>query len=49
MSKQSVVGKSYPRVDGADKVTGRSQYAGDVYLPGCCTLRCSKVLEATPE
>ncbi len=34
MPEQSVLRKSYPRVDAADKVTGRSQYAGDVYLPG---------------
>ena len=44
MSKQSVVGKSYPRVDGADKVTGRSQYAGDVYLPG---MLYAKVLKSS--
>jgi xanthine dehydrogenase molybdenum-binding subunit len=34
MSEARVMGKSYPRVDAADKVSGRSQYAGDVYLPG---------------
>ena len=44
MADNSVLGKSYPRVDGADKVTGRSQYASDVYLPGM--LYC-KVLKST--
>ena len=34
MTQQSVLRKSYPRVDAADKVTGRSQYASDVYLTG---------------
>jgi carbon-monoxide dehydrogenase large subunit len=34
MPEAQVLGKSYPRVDAADKVSGRSQYAGDVYLPG---------------
>src|SRR5919106_2253252 len=33
MPEAQVLGKSYPRVDAADKVSGRSQYAGDVYLP----------------
>ena len=41
MSEDTVLRKSFPRVDSADKVTGRSQYAGDVYLPGM--LQC-KVL-----
>jgi CO/xanthine dehydrogenase Mo-binding subunit len=30
----SVVGKSLPRVDARDKVTGRAEYASDVTLPG---------------
>ena len=34
MPQDSVLRKSFPRVDAADKVTGRSLYAGDVYLPG---------------
>src|SRR5919106_1816862 len=33
MPEARVMGKNYPRVDAADKVSGRSQYAGDVYLP----------------
>ncbi len=32
--KFSVVGTSVPRVDGADKVTGRAQYTGDLTIPG---------------
>ena len=30
----SAVGRNQPRLDGADKVTGRSQFADDVTLPG---------------
>src|SRR5438270_7742077 len=30
----SVVGKSFPRVEGPEKVTGRARYAGDIRLPG---------------
>lgn len=44
MAEETVLGKNYPRVDAADKVSGRSQYAGDVYLPGM--LMC-KVLKST--
>ncbi len=44
MPGDTLLGKSFPRVDSADKVTGRSQYAGDVYLPGM--LHC-KVLKST--
>ena len=44
MTQQSVLRKSYPRIDAADKVTGRSQYASDVYLTGM--LYC-KVLKST--
>ncbi len=41
---ESALGKSYPRVDAAGKVTGRTLYAGDMHLPG--TLAC-KVLKST--
>lgn len=34
MERLSVVGKSLPRVDALDKVTGRAEYASDVELPG---------------
>jgi carbon-monoxide dehydrogenase large subunit len=39
-----VLGKSHPRVDGREKVTGRATYAADVYLPGMlmCKLLTSK-------
>jgi CO/xanthine dehydrogenase Mo-binding subunit len=30
----SVIGTSVRRVDGADKVTGRARYAGDLVVPG---------------
>jgi CO/xanthine dehydrogenase Mo-binding subunit len=30
----SVIGTSVPRVDGADKVTGKARYAGDLIVPG---------------
>ncbi len=43
MSANSSLGKSYPRVDAADKVSGRIQYASDIYLPGM--LMC-KVLKS---
>jgi len=33
MSSNSVVGKSVPRKEGRDKVTGRSQYVDDMILP----------------
>ncbi len=33
-SQYTVVGKSYTRRDGAVKVTGKAQYAGDVRFPG---------------
>jgi CO/xanthine dehydrogenase Mo-binding subunit len=32
--KFSVVGNSVPRVDGADKVTGRAKYVADLIIPG---------------
>ncbi len=44
MSEGKIVGRSYPRIDAADKVSGRMQYAGDIYLPGM--LMC-KVLQST--
>lgn len=44
MSESNVVGKSYPRLDAADKVTGRTQYTGDMYLPG---MLVAKVLTST--
>lgn len=43
MSANTSLGKSYPRVDAADKVSGRMQYASDIYLPGM--LMC-KVLKS---
>src|SRR5438874_349423 len=30
----AVVGKAYPRVEGAEKVTGRARYTYDIRLPG---------------
>jgi xanthine dehydrogenase molybdenum-binding subunit len=44
MPEERVLGKNYPRVDAADKVSGRSQYAGDVYLPG---MLIGKVLKSS--
>ncbi|MHC4472562.1 MAG: xanthine dehydrogenase family protein molybdopterin-binding subunit, partial [Planctomycetota bacterium] len=35
-TKLSVVGTDVPRVDGAEKVTGRAKYSYDVDLPGLC-------------
>ena len=29
-----VVGKSVPRVEGAEKVTGKTRYAADIDIPG---------------
>src|SRR5688572_6588497 len=34
MPEYAVVGKSLPRVDGAEKVTGQARYAGDLRIPG---------------
>lgn len=34
MSEHRYVGKSIPRLDGPEKVTGRARYAGDLALPG---------------
>jgi len=34
MRSESIVGKSVPRKEGRDKVTGRSQYVDDMVLPG---------------
>jgi xanthine dehydrogenase YagR molybdenum-binding subunit len=39
----NVVGQHYPRIEGAEKVTGRAQYAYDIQLPGqlyARVLRC---------
>jgi len=33
MSSDSIIGKSVPRQEGRDKVTGRSQYVDDMVLP----------------
>jgi xanthine dehydrogenase molybdenum-binding subunit len=44
MPEERVLGKNYPRVDAADKVSGRSQYAGDVYLTG---MLIGKVLKSS--
>ncbi|MBM2832828.1 MAG: dehydrogenase, partial [Dehalococcoidia bacterium] len=34
MQAYSVLGKSVPRNDGLDKVTGKTVYSADVHLPG---------------
>ena len=34
MSQYSVIGKSLPRVDGLEKVTGAAKYTGDIKVPG---------------
>ena len=44
MSEDAILGQNFPRLDAADKVTGRTQYTGDMYLPGM--LIC-KVLTST--
>jgi CO/xanthine dehydrogenase Mo-binding subunit len=44
MPDDTVLGQSYARVDAVDKVTGRVQYASDVYLPG---MLMGKVLTST--
>ena len=44
MAEFSVIGKSHPRIDALEKVTGRATYAADVSLPGM--LVC-KVLSST--
>jgi xanthine dehydrogenase molybdenum-binding subunit len=46
MPEEKVLGRNYPRVDAADKVSGRSQYAGDVYLPGM--LICKVLTSSRP-
>ncbi len=35
MSEFAVVGKPLPRIDGIPKATGESQYAADLWVPGC--------------
>ena len=44
MPSLNVVGQSHTRIDAMEKVTGRTVYAGDVYLPGM--LMC-KILSST--
>ena len=44
MPDDTVLGQSYARVDAADKVTGRVQYASDVCPPG---MLMGKVLTST--
>ena len=48
MPEATVLGNSYPRVDAADKVSGRSQYAGDVYLPGMLIGKVLKSIDRMP-
>jgi CO/xanthine dehydrogenase Mo-binding subunit len=38
-----IIGRSHPRVEGVEKVTGRARYAYDVRLPG---LLCARVLRS---
>ena len=33
-SENKILGKSYPRIDGPIKATGRAKYAYDINLPG---------------
>lgn len=46
MADSQVLGRNYPRVDAADKVSGRSQYASDIYLPGM--LLCKVLMSPKP-
>jgi len=39
MPEYAVVGKSIPRVDGEEKVTGHARYAGDLRIPGLLQVR----------
>jgi len=39
MPEYAVVGKSVPRVDGEEKVTGHARYAGDLRMPGLLHVR----------
>ena len=32
--RYNVIGKSAPRIDGYDKVTGKARYAADIYMDG---------------
>jgi 4-hydroxybenzoyl-CoA reductase subunit alpha len=34
MEEYSVIGKSFPRIDGISKVTGEAKYTDDIHLPG---------------
>ena len=29
-----VVGKRHPKIDGVERVSGKAEYASDIYLPG---------------
>src|SRR5688572_3884001 len=39
MSETSAIGRSVRRVDGGEKVTGLTRYAGDIQLPGMVHVR----------
>ena len=39
MPEPSAIGRSIPRVDGGEKVTGLTRFAGDVRLPGLLHVR----------
>jgi CO/xanthine dehydrogenase Mo-binding subunit len=39
MPEYAVVGKSIPRVDGAEKVTGQARFTGDLRIPGLLHVR----------
>ena len=41
--KSDIIGHSVPRIDGPDKVTGKTLYAADVVLPG---MLCGKILRS---
>lgn len=43
IAELSSVGKSFPRIDGLEKVTGQAAYCGDLRLPG---MLCAKVLRS---
>ena len=39
MPDSAVIGRSLPRVDGGEKVTGVTRYAGDLRPPGLAHVR----------
>ncbi|WZL71681.1 xanthine dehydrogenase family protein molybdopterin-binding subunit [Clostridiaceae bacterium 35-E11] len=43
---KSVIGKSIPRVDGWEKVTGRTKYPSDLYMPNMLYLKMVRATEA---